>query len=115
MSLRQQAAFGLRREESIEVRPEWADRGNVLLLKASWTKGGKERKVPIPNETQRDVLNRAKALAGAGSLIPAALSYRDQLNRFKAQTARAGIDHLHGLRRSYAQARHEELDRKSVV
>jgi site-specific recombinase XerC len=30
MSLRLQAAFGLRREESIKIRPEWADRGNNL-------------------------------------------------------------------------------------
>lgn len=42
MSLRLQAADGLRREESIKVRPDWADRGDVLRLKASWTKAGKE-------------------------------------------------------------------------
>ncbi len=109
MSLRLQAAFGLRREESIKFRPEWADRGDHLALKASWTKGGKEREVPITNETQRDVLRQAKALAGDGSLIPVDMSYVDQLNRFKAQTARAGIDHVHGLRHAYAQARYEEL------
>jgi integrase len=109
MSLRLQAAFGLRREESIKLRPEWADRGDVLHLKASWTKGGKERDVPVTSETRREVLNQAKALAGAGSLIPAEMNYRDQLNRFKAQTARAGIDHVHGLRHAYAQARYEAL------
>jgi hypothetical protein len=43
MSLRLQAAFGLRREESIKIRPEWADRGNSLALKDSWTKGGRPR------------------------------------------------------------------------
>ena len=37
------------------------------------------------------------------------MSYRDQLNRFKAQTARAGIDRVHGLRHHYAQARYAEL------
>ena len=42
------------------------------------------------------MLTDAKALAGSGSLIPAEMSYRDQLNRFKAQTAKAGIDHVHG-------------------
>ena len=109
MSLRLQAAFGLRREESIKLRPEWADRGDNLTLKASWTKGGKEREVPITSETQRDVLSQAKALAGGGSLIPAEMKYVDQLNRFKAQTARAGIDHVHGLRHAYAQARYEQL------
>ena len=30
--------------------------------------------------------------------------YRDQLNRFKAQTAQAGIDRVHGLRHHYAGA-----------
>lgn len=109
MSLRLQAAFGLRREESIKFRPAWADRGDHVTLKASWTKGGKERDVPITHETQRDVFRQAKALVGDGSLIPAEMLYVDQLNRFKAQTARAGIDHVHGLRHAYAQARYEQL------
>jgi integrase len=109
LSLRLQQAFGLRREESIKLWPTWADRGDVLHLKASWTKGGKERHIPITSEAQRDVLEQAKALAGAGSLIPMEMSYRDQLNRFKAQTARAGINHVHGLRHAYAQGRYEEL------
>ena len=52
---------------------------------------------------------QAKLLAAAGSLIPAELSYKDQLNRFKAQTARAGIDRVHGLRHHYAQTRYAEL------
>ncbi len=65
--------------------------------------------MPITSETQHDVLNEARALAGKGSLIPAEMSYRDQLNRFKAQIARAGIDHVHGLRHAYAQSRYLEL------
>ena len=43
MSLRLQAAFGLRREESIKFQPTWVDRGDHLTLKASWTKCGEER------------------------------------------------------------------------
>jgi len=39
MSLHLQAAFGLRRGESIKIRPEWADRGDRLVLKDTWTKG----------------------------------------------------------------------------
>ncbi len=109
LSLRLQEAFGLRREESIKLRPTWADRGDALHLKASWTKGGKERDVPIRTEAQRELLQDAKMLAGAGSLIPADISYRDQLNRFKAQTAQAGIDRVHGLRHHYAQTRYTEL------
>ncbi len=109
MSLRLQEAFGLRREESIKVRPGWADRGDALHLKASWTKGGRERDVPITNDQQRQVLDEAKALAQGGSLIPMQMNYRDQLNRFKAQTARAGMDRVHGLRHAYAQARSLEM------
>lgn len=109
MSLRLQEAFGLRREESIKIQPGWADRGDMLVLKSTWTKGGKERTIPIINETQRELLNQAKALADKGSLIPVEMSYKDQLNRFKAQTAFAGIDRVHGFRHAYAQARYVEL------
>jgi len=109
MSLRLQEAFGLRREESIKIQPRWADRGDVLVLKSTWTKGGKEREIPIRNETQRELLTQAKALADKGSLILAEMSYKDQLNRFKAQTAFAGIDRVHGFRHAYAQARYAEL------
>ncbi len=109
MSLRLQEAFGLRREESIKIQPGWADRGDMLVLKSTWTKGGKEREIPIIKETQRELLNQAKALADKGSLIPVEMSYKDQLNRFKAQTAFAGIDRVHGFRHAYAQARYAEL------
>ena len=109
MSLRFQEAFGLRREESIKIQPGWADRGDMLVLKSTWTKGGKEREIPIIKETQRELLNQAKALANKGSLIPVEMSYIDQLNRFKAQTAFAGIDRVHGFRHAYAQARYAEL------
>lgn len=109
MSLRLQEAFGLRREESIKIQPGWADRGDMLVLKSTWTKGGKEREIPIIIETQRELLNQAKALADKGSLIPVEMSYKEQLNRFKAQTAFAGIDRVHGFRHAYAQARYAEL------
>ena len=79
MSLEVQAAFGLRREEALKLRPRQADQGDVLALQASWTKGGKARTVPIRTDAQREVLTRAKALAGAGSLIPPHRSYIQQL------------------------------------
>ena len=66
MSLRLQAAFGLRREESLKIRPGWADRGDILRLKDSWTKGGRDREIPIRNAEQRQVLDEAKRLAGKG-------------------------------------------------
>ena len=109
VSLRLQAAFGLRREESIKIVPSWADMGDTLRLKASWTKGGRYREVPITTTAQREALDAAKALAKNASLIPKHMSYRDQLNRFKSQCDKAGIHRVHGLRHQYAQARYEAL------
>ncbi|MRV75716.1 integrase [Duganella sp. FT92W] len=109
MSLQLQAAFGLRREESIKIKPGWADCGSFLRLQDSWTKGGKYREVPITTAQQRAVLDAAQALAGKGSLIPAQMQYRDQLNRFRAQCDKAGIHGVHGLRHEYAQRRYAEL------
>ena len=108
MSLRLQEAFGLRREESIKIRPGWADQGNALRLKAPWTKGGRERELPIRTEAQRAVLNEAKRLAAGRSLIPGDFNYREQLNAFKAECKRVGINGVHGLRHRYAQTRYLE-------
>ena len=109
MSLQLQAAFGLRRGESIKIRPEWADRGDTLVLKDTWTKGGRAREIPIRNEEQRRVLDEAKHFAGRGSLIPADKSYVEQLRRFEYQCAQAGIHRVHGHRHQYAQTRYREL------
>ena len=108
MSLRLQEAFGLRREESIKIRPGWADEGNAIRLKPSWAKGGRERVLPIRTEAQRAVLNEAKKLAAGRSLIPAASNYREQLKVFKAECQRVGINGVHGLRHRYAQTRYLE-------
>ena len=47
LSLKLQAAFGLRREESIKIRPMAADLGDRLVLKDSWTKGDGHEKSPF--------------------------------------------------------------------
>lgn len=109
LSLKLQAAFGLRCEESIKFRPEWADRGDRLTLKDSWTKGGRAREIPICSDQQRQLLAEVKQLAGKGSLIPAERNYVQQLQRFKAQCQAAGIHHVHGHRHRYAQQRYREL------
>jgi site-specific recombinase XerC len=108
MSLRLQEAFGLRREESMKIRPGWADQGNALQLKASWAKGGRDRIVPIRTEAQRTVLDEAKKLAAGRSLIPAASGYKQQLDAYKAECKRAGLNGNHGLRHRYAQTRYLE-------
>lgn len=109
LSLKLQAAFGLRLEESIKFRPEWADRGDKLMLKDTWTKGGRAREIPICNDQQRLLLAEVKQLAGKRSLIPQDKNYVQQLQRFKAQCQAAGIHHVHGHRHHYAQQRYREL------
>ncbi len=109
MSLQLQAAFGLRREESLKIRPGWADRGGLLHLKASWCKGGRPREIPVRTPEQRQLIDAAKVLANGGSLIPSQLSYKEHLRRFRTQCDRAGIHKVHGHRHRYAQQRYHEL------
>ena len=109
MSLELQQAFGLRREEAIKFVPSYADRGDQLVLKDSWTKGGKAREIPIRTAEQREVLDRARRLVGGGSLIPPTRKYIHQVRLYEGQTARAGLNKMHGLRHAYAQQRYLEL------
>ena len=109
MSLQLQAAFGLRREEAIKFQPSYADRGDHIVLKGSWTKGGRERTVPITTTEQRDALHAAHRLAGTGSLIPANKTYIQQRHVYDGQCKAAGLSHMHGLRHQYAQSRYETL------
>ena len=109
MSLMLQRAFGLRREEAIKFRPSYADRGDHIRLKASWTKGGKSRVIPVLTNEQRDVLKNAHQLAGKGSLIPGGKNYVQQLRVYERHTANAGLSRLHGLRHAYAQNRYQIL------
>ena len=109
MSLELQQAFELRREESIKFVPSYSDGGDHLVLKDSWTKGGKAREIPIRSDDQRQVLTRAHQLAGRGSLIPANRNYVQQLRIYEGHTSRAGLSKLHGLRHAYAQQRYQEL------
>ncbi len=109
MSLKLQRAFGLRREEAMKFTPSYADQGDHIKLKSSWTKGGRSRIIPIRTEAQREVLDRARALAGFGSLIPPQRSYVQQIKVYEGHTTRAGLSSMHGLRHAYAQDRYEEL------
>ena len=109
LSLLLQAEFGLRREESIKFQPGYAIRGNMLHLKASWTKGGLAREIPIRTADQRWVLEQVKNLAGKGSLIPEERTYIQQVRVYEGELRKAGISRAHGLRHTYAQRRYEDL------
>ena len=109
LSLLLQAEFGLRREESIKFQPGYAIRGDMLHLKASWTKGGLAREIPIRTADQRWVLEQVKNLAGKGSLIPDERTYIQQVRVYEGELRKAGISRAHGLRHTYAQRRYEDL------
>ena len=109
LSLELQREFGLRREEAMKFQPSYADRGDKLVLKPSWTKGGKAREIPIRTDAQCEILARAHKLAGRGSLIPPNRSYVQHLKIYERHTVNAGLHKMHGLRHAYAQNRYEEL------
>ena len=101
-SLELQAAFGLRREESIKFIPSWADRGDKIALKGSWCKNGRPREIVIRTPGQRALIDRLKTDYGNQSLIPSDKTYVQQLNRFVYQCRKAGIQRVHGHRHHYA-------------
>ena len=109
LSLRLQSAFGLRREEAIKFSPNYAIKDDHVKLKASWTKGGRPRTVPIRNDEQRQLLEDVRKLAKGGALIPPGRNYVEQRNRYDRQVRDAAIRNPHGLRHAYAQRRFEEL------
>lgn len=111
ISLELQRVFGLRREESIKIRPHMADKGNRLELFPSWCKGGRGRVMEIRTKEQRYWLEEAKKLAGefGHSLIPQTKNYKKQCSVYNKQVSRAGFRRLHGLRHAYIQMRYKEL------
>lgn len=111
VSVELQRVFGLRREESLKMKPWQADKGDYLYLQASWCKGGRERDVPVRTEEQRYWLDQAKAFVKhpSDSLIPRDKSYIQHRYNYTNVTSRAGLKNLHGLRHAYAQARFREL------
>lgn len=105
-----QVAFGLRREEAIKFSPAYAIKEDRIVLKSSWTKGGRPRWIAITNDYQRQVLTDVRKFApGAGSLIPAGSNYAEQLKRYEYHTLRVGLRNTHGFRHAYAQKRYLEL------
>lgn len=110
LSLEGQFLFGLRREESLKFILSQADKGDHLAIQASWTKGGIGRLIRVRTEEQRQWLHRVGELVKPGqSLIPPDKSYKQQLDHYKALTAKFGLCKLHGLRHAYAQRRYQEL------
>ena len=108
-SLKLQEVFGLRREESIKFQPSYAGRITHVLLKGSWTKGGRPRVIPITTPEQYSALQEAHRVAGTGSLIPPHKTYIQHRHTYDGQCQAAGLSRMHGLRHLFAQTRYEEL------
>ena len=109
LALKLEAAFGLRREEALKMRPAIADKGDRLALKASWTKGGRYREIPITHPKQRALLDELHRSVGDGALIPPGRNYVQALKNYENQLLRGGISNAHGLRHAYAQWRYKVL------
>lgn len=108
-SLELQAAFGLRAEEAIKFSPAVADKGDHIQLKPSWCKGGRARSIPVTHTRQREILDRARHLAGNGALIELGRNYIQQRWAYEHQATFAGLRNNHGLRHAWAQWRYEQL------
>ena len=109
LSLRLQEEFGLRREESAKFNIAKAEYETHIKLIRSWTKGGRERIVPITNERQRELLNEIRQYAPNASLVPAHMNYAHYLSHRKYIVGVIGLRNTHGLRYHYAQQRYIEL------
>ncbi|TPK79032.1 integrase [Mesorhizobium sp. B2-4-13] len=109
LALKLQAAFGLRREEALKMRPVLADRGARLILQASWTKGGRYREIPLTHPKQRALLDEVRAECGDGSLIGDGRNYIQAVKNYENKTLRAGCRNPHKHRHAYAQWRYKVL------
>jgi hypothetical protein len=110
ISLELQRLFGLRREESLKIKPIMADQESKLVLQGSWCKGNRPREIPIRTPEQRHWLDAAKQWVGNfdQSLIPAGQSYIKHRYRYDKVLQKIGV-RSHGLRHAYAQNRYREL------
>ena len=109
LALKLEAAFGLRREEVLKMRPALADNGDRLALRSSWCKGGRYREIPLTHPKQRALLDEAKALCGDGSLIGEGRNYHQAVKAYENTLLKAGIRKAHGFRHAYAQWRYKTL------
>lgn len=116
VQIKLQDAFGLRVQESLQLRPHLADQGTILDVR--WgTKGGRPRWVAITSDAQRAVLAEAKRFAARRehSTMPRTRTLASGLNhyhyivrRYGGVCRKQGIT-SHGLRHGYANDRYEAV------
>lgn len=103
-------AFGLRVKESVMLKPAMAHEGEFIWVREG-TKGGRPRVVPIENEVQREILERAKLIGDGktGLLGGRGKTLKQKLRRVYTVMEALGITlkdegiTAHGLRHEYMQ------------
>lgn len=116
MQLRVIDAFGLRREESIQFKPNQCHEGQQLRIRDG-TKGGRERMVPVESDKQRQVLEESKRIVSRwdGAIAAPGLTLKQNLNRFDYIMRKIGITKkelgvtAHGLRHQRLNDKFEEI------
>ena len=112
-------AFGLRVSEAIMIKPCMSHEGDFILVRQK-TKGGRPRVVPVENDVQKDVLERAKKIADGKTGI---IGYRGKTFKQKLRRVYTVLESLgitlkeegisaHGLRHQYM---HESFKRLTGV
>ena len=110
-----QATFGLRVRESMQLRPNVADKGAYLALTVG-TKGGRDRVVPIDTPEKRELIEKAKTFAASklASTSDPNLTLAQAKNHYYHVLRTCGITRAqgltsHGLRHGYANDRYEQI------
>ena len=110
-----QATFGLRVRESMQLRPNVADKGAYLALTVG-TKGGRDRVVPIDTPEKRELIEKAKTFAASklASTSDPNLTLAQAKNHYYHVLRACGITRAqgltsHGLRHGYANDRYEQI------
>ncbi|MYM92691.1 tyrosine-type recombinase/integrase [Duganella vulcania] len=110
--------FGLRRKEAVMMKPNRADRGDLLFV-TDGTKGGRDRVVPIDSDIKRRTLDIAKMLVGPALNAhlggPRNRTLQQALKRYDNVLYRCDVNHAkmkvsgHGLRHEYMNNRYEQI------
>jgi len=118
-------AFGLRRKESIMIRP-WLDEKDGVLHIVLGAKGGRTRSIKIENEYQQVILEKAIAFVGKTSthLGDPSLTLEQNIRRFANVMVKYGIKKegkgalgvtAHGLRSEFAMRAMEDRGLKNIL
>ena len=111
LSIDLQREFGMRRKESLKFNHTQAlsPYSDKVKMTGSWCKGGRPRTLEIRTQSQRDLIDKVKAIVPKNeSMIPKGQSYKSAMMAISNKCYLADI-RQHGNRHAYAQGRYLEL------